>query len=178
MRKAYRAWRRAVSRALVWMKYYSVAVMLLMLALAFFQVVRRYVFNSPWVFSDEVVLLLLAWFSYPALVFNIWTDDHFNISSVYDKFPKTLKKVCDVARHLLIGVFCGYLGYFGWKLTGQYWPKAMPASGWSQGLKFLPVLAGGALSCLFCLSNLIGVFISDPDENTAEESVEKEGKAC
>ena len=155
----YRKFRRAVDRLLVWEKYYCVATMLIMLVLAFCQVVLRYVFNKPWSWSDEIILMVLAWFSYPAIMFNVWNDNHFHISSVYDKFPPALKKAADITRHILMGVFLAMMGYYGLKLTQQYWPKPMPASGWSQGLKFIPVMAGGILSAFFCLVNLIGVLI-------------------
>ena len=174
MKAAYRKWRNAVDKILVYLKGYSVILMLCMLVIAFLQVVRRYVMNSPWVWSDEIVLLMLAWFSYPALVFNIWTDDHFNISSLYEKFPVPLQIVCDVIRHVVTGVFCGILGYFGWKLMMQYWPKPMPASGWTQGLKYIPVLFGGAVSAVFCVSNLIGSFIERPKRVSREEQEKTE----
>lgn len=174
MLAAYRKWRSAVDKCLQVGKHYCVVVMLVMLVIAFVQVIRRYVFNAPWVWSDEIILCLLGWFSYPALVFNVWTDDHFNISSVYDKFPVWLQIVCDVFRHILIGVFCALLGYFAWQMTLQYWPKPMPASGFSQGLKFIPVVIGGVLSAFFCISNLIGTFIDRPQQISPEEQERRE----
>lgn len=159
MRDKYIKFREIVDRLLVFEKYYCVATMMLMLVLAFCQVVLRYVFNQPWSWSDEIILLILAWFSYPAITFNVWNDNHFYIGSFYDKFPPALKKAADITRHLLVGVFLILLAYYGVKLTMQYWPKPMPASNWSQGLKFLPVVVGAGLSAFFCLVNLLGVFV-------------------
>ena len=159
MVNAYRKWRKLVDKLLVGLKYYCAALLVLMLGLAFLQVVLRYFFNAPFVWSDEIVLLMLGWFAYPALVFNVWTDDHFNISSMYEKFPTPVKIVCDLIRHILIGTFCLLLGYFGYKLMLQNWPKPFPASQISQGLKFIPVVFGGMCSALFCVSNIIGTFV-------------------
>ena len=64
-----------MDRLLVWEKYYCIATMLIMLVLAFCQVVLRYVFNKPWSWSDEIILMVLAWFSYPAIMFNVWNDN-------------------------------------------------------------------------------------------------------
>ena len=174
MKEAYRKWRRFGDRCMKYMKYYSVVLMLVMLVLAFLQVVKRYVFNAPWVWSDEIILLMLGWFCYPALIFNIWTDDHFNISSLYEKFPKPVQIACDIFRHLLIGVFSILLGYYGYKLTLQFWPKPLPASGLTQGLKFIPVCFGGFVSALFCVSNLIGTFIDRPEQISDEEKAAQE----
>lgn len=169
MKEAYKKWRKFGDKCMNVLRVYSVVLMLVMLTLAFIQVVRRYVFNAPWMWSDEIILVILAWFSYPALVFNIWTDDHFYISSLYEKFPKPIQILCDLLRHILIGIFCGYLGYFGWKLTKQFWPKPLPASGFTQGLKYIPVIFGGVVSALFCVSNIIGTFIERPEILSPEE---------
>ena len=174
MKAAYRKWRGFIDKLLKGLKAYCVVLMLAMLVLAFLQVVRRYVFNAPWIWSDEIILVMLGWFSYPALVFNIWTDDHFNISSVYDKFPLPLQIVCDLLRHILIFIFCLLLGYFGYKLSVQYWPKPMPASGLTQGLKFIPVMFGGFVSAIFCVSNVIGTFIDRPEQISPEELERRE----
>lgn len=174
MLQIYRKWRAAVDKCLKVLKNYCVVIMLVMLVLAFVQVIRRYVFDAPWVWSDEIILLFLGWFSYPALVFNIWTDDHFNISSLYTKFPTSVQIVCDLFRHILIGVFCTLLGYYGYQLMVQYWPKPYPASGLTQGLKFIPVLFGGVVSTIFCISNIIGTFIDRPEPIDPEEAARRE----
>lgn len=164
MNNHYLKFRNMVDKLLVFEKYYCVATMLVMLVLAFCQVVLRYVFNNPWSWSDEIILMILAWFSYPAITFNVWNDNHFYIGSFYDKFPPVLKKAADVARHLLVGIFLMLLAYYGVKLMIQYWPKPLPASKWSQGLKFLPVVAGAGCSAFFSLVNLVGVFIGSEKE--------------
>lgn len=174
MKAVYRKWRRFVDVLLKGLKAYCVVLMLVMLIIAFLQVVRRYVFNAPWIWSDEIILVMLGWFSYPALVFNVWTDDHFNISSLYDKFPVWLQIVCDIIRHVLVFAFCALLGYYGWKLTLQYWAKPLPASGFTQGLKFIPVCFGGYVSALFCISNIIGSFIDRPQKISAAEQARRE----
>lgn len=151
--------RRAVDRTLYFGKVYCVVLMLLMLVLAFVQVVRRYCFNVPWMWSDEMGLLLLGWFSYPAVVFNIWTDDHFCISSVYDKFPPRVRCVLDVLRHLIIGGFMGAFGWYGAVLTRQYWVKPMATMPLPKGIAYIPVALGGIFGALFCLANLVGTFL-------------------
>lgn len=169
VKENYLALRSRIDKMLVWLKYYCVAVMLAMLAIAFVQVIRRYAFNMPWSWSDEIVLLLLAWFAYPSIVFNTWKDDHFYIGAAYEKMPKRLQQAADIFRYLIQGVVLALLAWFGMKLMMQYWPKAMAASGWSQGLKFIPVIFGAGLSTLFCLINLAGVFIGHDMEREVLE---------
>ncbi|GEM_PF-2569344 len=161
MTHLYLSLRRKVDVLLVWIKGYCISVMLLMLAVSFVQVIKRYAFNDPWSWSDEIVLLLLGWFAYPSIVFNTWKDDHFYIGSVYEKMSPGLQKAMDVFRYLLQGVFLVILAYFGVKLMNQYWNKPMAASGWSQGLRYIPVIFGAGMSTLFCIINLIGVFVKD-----------------
>lgn len=169
----YRKWRKVMDRFVMYCKYYCVIIMLVMLFLAFVQVVRRYAFNNPWSWSDEVILLMLAWFAYPSICFNVWTDDHFHISALYCKMPVKIQIVLDVFRHLVIGAFTGLLGYYGYLLMLQYASKPYPMTGISQGLRFFPVLFGGILSAVFCISNLIGTFIDRPLQEGQKEAGER-----
>jgi TRAP-type C4-dicarboxylate transport system permease small subunit len=147
--------RKALDSLLVWVKYYCIAVVLVMLGIAFIQVVRRYGFNIPWSWSDEIVLLLLSWFAYPSIVVNTWKDDHFYIGSFYERLPPSFRKAADIFRYLLQGIFLVLLAYFGVLLTQQYWRKPLPASGMPQGLKYIPVVFAAGLSTFFCLVNLV-----------------------
>ncbi len=168
MNKKYYSFRRTVDKLLVWEKYYCIVLMLVMLMIAFVQVILRYVFNSPLMWSDEIILVMLAWFAFPALTFNIWADNHFNISSVYDKFPPKVRKVCDIGRHVLVGMYLAILTYYGAVLVDQYWSKPLSASGLPQGIKYIPVVIGPGISVIFCVVNLIGVFVGP--EKKGEEA--------
>lgn len=155
----YQKLRKAIDRLLVWERCYCAMLLILMLTLAFAQVVRRYVLRSPWSWSDEMVLFLLAWFAFPAMNLNVWNDNHFNIATLYNRFPPAAQKAADVFRHLLIGVYMAAFTGYSYQLMMQYMDKPLSVTGIPQGLKYLPVLVTNVLCVLFCAVNLIGCFV-------------------
>lgn len=166
----YQKLRKVIDKLLYWERCYCAALLIIMLGIAFFQVLRRYVLRSPWSWSDEMVLFFLAWFAFPAINLNVWNDNHFNISAFYNKFPPVMKKCADVFRHLLIGVYMILFAGYSWRLVMQYMSKPLAVTGIPQGFKYLPVFATSILCVLFCTVNLIGCFI--PEEPRKEDEHE------
>ena len=166
--KCYQKLRGIIDKAIQVERWYCAALLVVMLVIAFCQVIKRYVFRSPWPWSDEVILFILAWFAYPAINLNVWNDNHFHIASVYNKFPPALQKCADVLRHLLVGVYMTFFSYYSIQLIRQFMPKPLSVTGIPQGLKYVPVLFTGVVSLAFCIINLIGCFIPKEPASTAK----------
>lgn len=166
--KRYQKLRGAIDKANQVERWYCAALLVIMLVIAFCQVIRRYVFRAPWPWSDEVILFILAWFAYPAINLNVWNDNHFHIASVYNKFPPVLQKCADVFRHLLIGGYMAFFSYYSFQLIQQFMSKSLSVTGIPQGLKFVPVFFTSLVSLMFCVINLIGCFVPKDTARMAE----------
>lgn len=133
-------------------------MLIIMTIITFIQVIMRYCFNAPFSWAEEVTLMLLVWFGYLCMSLDIHTDSHASITFLYDRFPPILKKCADLIRHLLLTFFFGNMVFYGYKLTMLSLPKSQPASGFSQGWLFAPLLIVGSFMLVYSVLNLISVF--------------------
>lgn len=150
-------------------KYVCCVLLVLMLIVCFVAVVMRYVFNSPLSWSEEVILVFLVWFGFMCMSVDVLTDSHIAITGVYALFPPIVQKICDFLRHLLLTIFFFLMARNAWQIFLINCKKRLPASQWSQGLQYFPMVLGGTLMCLFSLVNLISMFVRDTDEKGAKD---------
>ena len=148
-------------------QYACCALLVIMLAICFVAVVMRYVFSRPLVWSEEVILTCLIWFGFMCISIGIFRDDHIAIEGAFHKFPPSVQCACTIFRHVVLTVFCAFMTYYGWKIFKINLLKRLPATHWSQGLQYFPMVFGGALMTVYSAVNLI---------ETLSSKNKKEGK--
>lgn len=77
----------------------------IMLVICFSAVIMRYVFNDPWTWSEEVILVILVIFGYLCISIDVYNDEHIALTFLYNAVPKWAKTALDCLRHILIGGF-------------------------------------------------------------------------
>lgn len=83
------------------------AVMLLaQLVILFAGVVARYVFNSPFVWSDELASLLLVAITFLGGYAALVSGKLANVTMVLDRLPEWLQKILITLRNVLIIILC------------------------------------------------------------------------
>lgn len=148
-------------------QYACCALLVIMLAICFVAVVMRYAFSRPLVWSEEVILTCLIWFGFMCISIGIFRDDHIAIEGAFHKFPPSVQFACTIFRHVVLTVFCAFMTYYGWKIFKINLLKRLPATHWSQGLQYFPMVFGGALMTVYSAVNLI---------ETLSSKNKKEGK--
>lgn len=151
-------------------KLVCISLLAVMLAICFLQVVMRYVFNKPFAWSEEVILILLIWFGFICMSIDVRSDTHIAITGVYSKLPVFLQKACDILRHVLLSGFFFLMVKYGWQIYQVTSKSKLPASQWSKGLQFLPMVIGGAIMLLFSLVNLVQLFLKNDSDKGGEVS--------
>ena len=131
------------------------------LVVCFTSVVMRYCFNSPLSWSEEVIIVLLVWFGYLCMSVETYNDASISITGLYTMLPKSVQKVCDVMRHVLLTVFFYLMTTNSWKIFVLNSRKRLPASHWNQGLQYFPIVLGGTLMLIFSVINLIGALVNE-----------------
>ena len=121
----------------------------------------------PLVWSEEVILTCLIWFGFMCISIGIFRDDHIAIEGAFHKFPPSVQFACTIFRHVVLTVFCAFMTYYGWKIFKINLLKRLPATHWSQGLQYFPMVFGGALMTVYSAVNLI---------ETLSSKNKKEGK--
>lgn len=145
-------------------KYICSVVLVIMTAITFAQVVCRFVFHNPFSWSEEVTLMLLVWFGYLCMPIDIYTDEHAAIFAFYNKMPAAVKKGLDFLRHGLLLWFFIILTKYGVVLSKLNLRKIQPATGISYVWRYIPLIVGGILMSIYCISNLIKTFATPVSE--------------
>lgn len=152
-------------------QYACCLLLVIMLSICFIAVVMRYVFSQPLVWSEEVILTCLIWFGFMCISIGIFKDDHIAIEGAYNKMPPSAKKACKILRHVLLAVFCALMTYYGWKIFKINLLKRLPATHWSQGIQYFPMVFGGALMTAGSVVHLIETLV--PAERNKKEGEAK-----
>ena len=82
-----------------------------------YEVIARYVFNSPTIWVNEVSRFLQIWATYLALTYSFHKKDFIRITVIYDKLNESGKKVLDFISFIFILIFSSFVVYYGWLIA-------------------------------------------------------------
>ncbi|SKA16545.1 TRAP transporter small permease [Consotaella salsifontis] len=120
------------------------------------QVVARYVFNSPGAVSEELAKIMFVWLVLFAAALLFGEKGHMNISFVCDAVSKRWNLILQIICSVLILIFVAIiLLYGGWEAVGRTMRQtnaAIPLVTTGQIYLALPVC--GAFSIFYCLFNI------------------------
>ncbi len=103
----------------------------------YYEVLARYVFNSPTNWAHEGMFLLFGMQYLVAGAFTLREDGHVRVDVLYSRLPKRARAVVDILTSVFFFLFCGTLLWTGWVFTMdsievwevsftewaiQYWP--------------------------------------------------------
>ena len=86
----------------------------ILVAVMFYEVVLRYVFESPTLWANELSLWMAGFVFLLAGLYSMQQRNHIRIYLLYDVLPRPLQRICDVVSTSLIIVFAVALLWGGW----------------------------------------------------------------
>ena len=101
-------------------KYSGYLASALFIAIGFiisYEVIMRYLFNSPTIWVNEVSRFLQIWATYLALTYSFHKQDFIRITVIYDRLNQTGKKILDFIRFIFIIIFSCFVVYYGWLIA-------------------------------------------------------------
>ena len=101
-------------------KYSGYLASALFIAIGFiisYEVIMRYLFNSPTVWVNEISRFLQIWATYLALTYSFDRKEFIRITVLYDKLNAVGKKVLDLIGAIFILTFSSFVLYFGWLIA-------------------------------------------------------------
>ena len=101
-------------------KYSGYLASALFIAIGFivsYEVIMRYLFNSPTVWVNEISRFLQIWATYLALTYSFDRKEFIRITVLYDKLNAVGKKVLDLISAIFILTFSSFVLYFGWLIA-------------------------------------------------------------
>lgn len=131
------------------------AMFAFMTLLAVYQVVVRYLFNSPSSFSEELLSYTFAWLSMLAAVLVFGDRDHMRLSLFSDKLKGKSGILLAMATELLIMIFAILaLIYGGVTIVKLALPQVTASLGVSMGYVYTIMPISGVLTVVYNVLNL------------------------
>ena len=82
-----------------------------------YEVISRYIFNSPTIWVSEISQFLQIWATYLALTYSFHTKDLIRITFIYDRLGENGQKFLDLLSFLFIIFFSSFVVYYGWEIA-------------------------------------------------------------
>ena len=151
MLKVYNGYKKCIDLMNRVLETIGVVLMLIMVIAVTYQVVMRYVFNNtpPW--TEEVSLILMAWFVYFGVVIGFKENLHIGVTFIVEKFPKKMIFAIEILNNFLILGLSALFLHFGFSLAWFVRANRLPATGASASLFYYIIALAGVLMILVVL---------------------------
>jgi C4-dicarboxylate transporter DctQ subunit len=117
MRKLFRLLSQIITRISLVAEVAAELALAGLLLLVFHEVIVRYVFNSPTLYSVELSEYLLIFVAFMSIGWALKEDHHVQVRFVIDLFPDKVKWVIDICTSILVMVFCAILVWKGSRIA-------------------------------------------------------------
>jgi TRAP-type mannitol/chloroaromatic compound transport system permease small subunit len=107
-----------IDRLSLWLGRTLAWVFLIAVALTAWEVLMRYVLNSPTIWVHDLVIALSALAFIFGGSYALQRGEHIRISSLYDRMPLAWRRGCDLLNALAVIFF---MAAFGWAACRQAW---------------------------------------------------------
>lgn len=136
---------------------FAILSLLTMIIVVTVQVFTRKLFSFVFFWSEEVTLLLLAWFSYMGIAIGFREKLHMNMDMIENFVPAKgiwlLDRVIDVCTF----AFGVYLVYYGWDFCVLMWDSTLPATKLPNSVLYAVMPLTGLMTCGYSLLQMFGV---------------------
>ncbi|MFV0575931.1 MAG: TRAP transporter small permease [Vibrio sp.] len=148
---------------------FGCVALLVMVAVACWQVISRYVFNSPSTFSEEFLRFSLIWVSLIGLAYVAGKQEHISLTLFLDKCPAHLIKFWKIVLQV---VFIGFAIYVliigGWNVSSITINQISPVLQVSMGKVYYALPISGVLVIIYSLLNIADLVQQESTSTTKE----------
>lgn len=139
-----------------------------MVVVGTYQIITRFIFNSPSTVSEELLTYTFAWMAIFSSAYVFGKRDHMRMTFVADKLPKEQRKILEIIIELLVIAFAVIvLIYGGFTIMGLTMTQKTASLGVMMGVVYAVVPICGILIAIYGMLNVIDLCAGY--ENTEEE---------
>ena len=132
--------------------------MTVMVVLTTYQVVVRYIFNSPSTWSEELVGYLFGWSTMLGATIVSGERGHMNIPIIIDRFSPTLRKAFHIFAEVIAFLFSATILVFGGIQVSRLAMGQQTSSlGVAVGVFYWAMPLCGVVILLYSVMNIIGI---------------------
>ena len=133
------------------------------------QVLSRYVAQSPSTFTDEAARFLMVWMSFLGGAYLFGNNGHLSVSSLRDMMPANIKKSVIAFTYALIVLFAVFVMIYGsQRLIGRTMGQPSPALGIPMGVFYSILPISACCIIYYMILNIIELFIGSENEDKKE----------
>ena len=167
--------RTALNKALELLAGLSMAVMVI---LTTYQVIARYIFNSPSTWSEELVGYLFGWSTLFGATIVSGERGHMNIPILVDRMNPPLRKAFHILWEVVAFVFSAAILVFGGiQVSNLAMGQQTSSLGVAVGVFYWAMPICGVVILLYSVLNIIGIAQGTISLEVADEAAEAIAKA-
>jgi TRAP-type transport system small permease protein len=137
--------------------YLSVAGLLVIVAIVFYQVFGRYVLNSSPTWAENLALVLVLYVTLIAAAVGVRDAGHIGMESLLVLLPERLRGRVELLIHACILLFGAAMAYNGWILGKSVMHYKIANLGLSEAFRYVPLSLSGALIVLFSIEHIVAL---------------------
>jgi len=135
----------------------SVAGLLVIVAIVFYQVFGRYVLNSSPTWTENLALVLVLYVTLIGAAVGVRDAGHIGMESLLVLVPQKLRNRIELLIHALVMLFGFAMIYNGLVLGQSVLTYKIPNLGLPEGVRYAPLVISGLLVISFSIEHVIAL---------------------
>ena len=140
-----------------WCLYASVAGLLVIVGVVFYQVFGRYVLNSSPTWAENLALVLVLYVTLTAAAVGVRDAGHIGMESLLALLPGRARGAAELAIHALVALFGAAMAYNGAVLGLSVARYKIPNLELPEAVRYVPLVVSGVLIVLFSIEHVVAL---------------------
>src|SRR2546421_8598820 len=137
--------------------YLSVAGLLVIVAIVFYQVFGRYVLNSSPTWTENLALVLVLYVTLIGAAVGVRDAGHIGMESLLVLAPEKLRNRIELLIHALVMAFGAAMVWDGLLLGDSVLAYKIPNLGLPEGIRYAPLVISGLLVISFSVEHVLAL---------------------
>lgn len=154
------------------LSFASALIFAAMVVIGTYQIVTRFVFNSPSTVSEELLTYSFTWMALLATAYVFGKRDHMRMGFLADKFSDGVQKILSILAEVLIMLLAGaVMIYGGFTIVQLTMTQSTASLGIPMGVVYTIIPISGILIVVYSVLNIIDLVTGQAAEpSRAEEA--------
>lgn len=145
--------KQMIDKAVEW---FSIGLVIVMVLLVLWQIVARYLLNSPSSFSEALTRYLFVWLVLVTSTYAFGSRDHMYISALNDRLRGKTRTVVNLLIEVLTILFASCVMVFGGSIIARMQMVSLDSSlHIPMGIVYAIIPVCGVITVFYCICNII-----------------------
>mgnify|MGYP001624035145 FL=1 len=145
--------KQMIDKAVEW---FSIALVIVMVLLVLWQVIARYLLNSPSSFSEALTRYLFVWLVLITSTYAFGSREHMYISALNDRLRGKIRTVVNILIEVLTILFAACVMVFGGSIITRMQMVSLDSSlHIPMGVVYAVIPVCGVITVFYCICNIL-----------------------